>query len=94
MKLGTIVTASFFISFILIIIGGYLKINHSEGATKWLSVGIIVSIVFIVTAIYEVRSSKRIDNMEKTMWTLAFIFFSSIAGLIYILMGRKRIVSN
>ena len=94
MKLGTIVTTSFIISFILTFIGAYLKITHSEEADTWLSIGILSSIVFILTAIYEVRTSKRIDHTEKTMWTLSFIFFSSIAGLIYILIGRKRIASN
>lgn len=94
MKLGTIVTTSFIISFILTLVGAYLKITHSEGADTWLTIGIIASIVFIVTAIYEVRTSKRIDHAEKTMWTLAFIFFSSIAGLIYILIGRRRIAAN
>ncbi len=93
MKLGIIVKTSFISSFILTLIGAYLKITHSEGADTWLTIGIIASIVFIVTAIYEVRISKRIDHTKKTMWTLAFIFFSSIAGLIYILIGR-RIAAN
>ncbi len=94
MKLGTIVTTSFIVSFILTLVGAYQKIIHAEGADTWLIIGLIASLVFIVTAIYEVRTSKRIDHPEKTMWTLAFIFFSSIAGLIYILIGRKRIAAN
>lgn len=94
MKLGTIVTLSLLISFILNFLGVYLKITHSAGADKFLIAGIIASIVFLVTAIYEVRTSKRINYTEKNMWTLAFIFFSSIAGLIYILIGRRRIASN
>ncbi|MBA4140778.1 MAG: PLDc N-terminal domain-containing protein [Segetibacter sp.] len=94
MKLGTIVIISFFISFILTLIGAYLKITHSEGADTGLIIGVIASLVFIVSAIYEVRTSSRINHSEKTMWTIAFIFFSNIAGLIYILIGRKRIASN
>ena len=94
MKIGTIVITSFIISFILTLVGAYLKINHSEGADTWLTIGIISSIVFIVTAIYEVRTSKRIDQAEKNMWTLGFIFFSSIAGLIYVFISRRRIAAN
>lgn len=94
MKLGTIVTLSLLISFILNFLGVYLKITHSADAGKFLIAGIIASIVFLVAAIYEVRTSKRINYTEKNMWTLAFIFFSSIAGLIYILIGRRRIASN
>lgn len=94
MKLGTIVKTSFIVSFIIMLIGAYLKMIHSEGAETLLILGIIAALVFIVTAIYEVRSSNKIGNTEKTMWTLAFIFFSGIAGLIYFFIGRKRIATN
>ena len=94
MKLGTIVKTSFILSFIITIIGAYLKITHSEGAETLLIIGVIATLIFIVTAIYEVRTSKRIDNTEKTMWTIAFIFMSGLAGLIYFFIGRKRIAEN
>ena len=94
MKLGTIVKWSFIISFIVTLIGAYLKITHAENAETLLIIGVIVTMIFIVSAIYEVRTSERIDNTEKTLWTLAFIFFSGITGLIYFLIGRKRIVST
>ena len=94
MKLGTIVKWSFIMSFIITLIGAYLKIIHAEGAEVCLTIGIIFLIVFIVTAIYEVRTSRKIDNSEKTMWTIAFIFMSGLAGLIYFLIGRKRIAEN
>ena len=94
MELGTIVKTSFIISFITTIIGAYLKITHSESAEALLIIGLIATLVFIVTAIYEVRTSKRINNTEKIMWTIAFIFFSGIAGLIYIFIRRRRIAAN
>ena len=82
---------SFIISMLFTIIGAYLKITHSEGAETLLIVGLISTLIFIVSAIYEVRTSTRIAPSEKTMWTIAFIFFNGIAGLIYFLIGRKRI---
>lgn len=94
MKLGTIVKTSFILSFIITLIGAWLKIIHTEAAETLLILGVIATLVFIVTAIYEVRTSSKIANTEKTMWTLAFIFFSGIAGLIYFFSGRKRIVTN
>jgi hypothetical protein len=94
MKFGTIVKASFIISFITTLIGAWLKLTHSQGAETLLIIGVIATLVFIVTAIYEVRTSAKINNTEKTMWTLAFIFFSGVAGLIYFFIGRRRIATN
>lgn len=92
--LGTVVKWSFIISLISSIAGGYLKITHVSGGEPFLVVGVIGTMVFIVSAIYEVRTSKKINPTEKMMWTIAFLFFSGIAGLIYFLLGRKRIISQ
>ena len=95
MKIGTLVKWSFIINFIITLLGAYLKITHSKGADPLLIVGVASSLVFIVSAIYEVRTSTRINNNEKRMWTIAFIFMSGFAGLIYFFIGRKRIaISN
>jgi len=91
MKLGTLVKTSFTLSMVVTLIAAYLKITHAEGSETLLIIGIITTFIFIVSAIYEVRASTKIPTSEKTMWTIAFIFFSGLAGLIYILMGRRRI---
>lgn len=91
MNFGSIVKSSFFAGAIFSFIGAFLKITHREGADLFLTAGIITSLVFIVTAIYEVNSSKRISHREKTMWTIAFLFFNGFTGLIYLFLGRKRI---
>lgn len=92
MKLSTIVKTSFLLSFITTLVGAYLKITHFKGAETLLIIGIIITLIFIVSAIYEVRTSNRIDSTEKTMWTIAFIFMSGLTGLVYFFIGRKRIV--
>lgn len=74
--------------------GAYLKITHAEGSDALLITGIVATLVFVVSAIWEVRVSSRINFAEKTMWTVAFIFMSGFAGLIYFLIGRKRVVEN
>jgi hypothetical protein len=93
MRLYNVVTTSFILSMILTLIAGYLKLTHAEGADIWLALCLIPYLVFIVLAIYEVRTSRRIGLSEKTMWTFAFIFFISITGLIYMLVGRRRIAN-
>jgi hypothetical protein len=82
---------TFAISFFLSITGALMKILHLPSANLVLSAGIIVLIAFIVPAIYEIRTSPKISVVEKTMWTIAFIFFNVFTGLIYLLMGRRRI---
>ena len=94
MKLGTIVKWSFIISLTRSVIAAYMKIKHMETADTYLTISILSTLLFIATAIYEVRTSNKIDNFEKTMWTIAFIFLSGITGLIYFFIGRKRIVVN
>jgi len=94
MKVGIIMKTSFMISILSTIIGAYLKIKHLEGVEILFIVGVIAIVIFIVSAIYEVRTSTRIAPSEKTMWTIAFIFFSGIAGIIYFFIGRKRIASE
>lgn len=91
MNLGNVVKASFFVSPVITLIGAYLKITHAPGAETLLIIGTVTTLVFIISAIYEVRTSRRIDSREKTMWTIAFIFMSGITGIIYLLIGRKRI---
>jgi membrane protein CcdC involved in cytochrome C biogenesis len=94
MKLGTIVKASFIVSFLLTLIGAYLKILHSNEAETFLIIGLVASLIFIVTAIYEVRTSKRIDHRQKTLWTIGFILLSGVTGLLYIFIGRKNVAAT
>jgi hypothetical protein len=91
MNLGTIVKVSFFISLALICVELSQKLSHAQDSGDWLLPGVIASIVFIVSAIYEVQTTK-IRTSEKTMWTIAFIFSGALAGLIYIFFARKRII--
>jgi predicted membrane channel-forming protein YqfA (hemolysin III family) len=93
MNLGTIVTWSFFISLFLVLVGAFMKILHLPGAEQLLIVAIVSNGVFVVTALSEMWRSERIDKNEKIMWTIAFIFIGgAIAGIVYLLLGRKRVV--
>jgi heme/copper-type cytochrome/quinol oxidase subunit 4 len=94
MHLGTLVKISFIVSIIITLIGACLKLTHSKDAETLLIMGVTASLVFIVSAIIEVLASIRIDNSEKTMWTIAFLFMVGIAGPIYLLAGRNRIANK
>ena len=93
MKLGTVVIYSFILSFIIAIVGSLLMIVREGDPEFLLILAVFFWLVFVVSSIIEVRRS-QIPNSEKWMWTLAFIFFSGLAGLIYLLIGRKRIASQ
>jgi hypothetical protein len=74
------------------LIGALLKLMHWPNAEPWLIVGVLTWAVFIVAAIYEVRTSKNISQTEKTMWTVGFVLMAGITALIYLLAARNRIV--
>lgn len=72
-----------------------MKISHLPGANMFLIIGMVANGVFIVTALYEIWDSFRIQTNEKIMWTVAFVFMGflgALAGILYLLMGRKRVV--
>ena len=94
MKMGTIIKGSFISSFILILAGAFMKILHFASSDTMINLGLIIGLIFIVAAIFEVVTSKRINNSEKTMWTIGFILLSGLVGLIYIISGRRRVIAN
>lgn len=83
---------SFILSFVIVIIGALFKIMHYPYSQLFLIVGLTSMLVFWYVAISEIRSSTKIDGSEKFMWIFGIIFFGSVAGLVYLLSARKRIV--
>lgn len=95
MNLGIVVKWSFVISLVFELVGALMKIMHLPGADELLIIGMAANGVFIVSALSEVWGSVRINTNEKVMWTIAFIFMGflgALAGILYVVMGRKRIV--
>ena len=85
---------SFFVLSILVIaLGAYLKITEQLGADGFLLIGIILSLVSYVIAIFEVMQSTRIQMSRKILWTLAFFMFGSVTMFFYLIF-RKNIVNN
>jgi hypothetical protein len=92
MNVGTVVKLSFFVSICFVILGALMKITHLPGAEALLIIGILGNVVFIVSALNEVWTSIRIEKGEKIMWTIAFFFIGTLGPIIYILLGRKRVI--
>ncbi|HEY0669847.1 MAG TPA: PLDc N-terminal domain-containing protein [Sphingobacteriaceae bacterium] len=82
------------LGFLIIVVGVVLRVLHVGGTlasiTVWLSV--IVTLAYVIIAVFEVNNSDRITSKEKVMWTLALLFFNALAGLIYFLIARPRIL--
>ncbi len=90
MDIGRIVKTSFWLMLAFTFIATYLKLTHAENADTWLSICFIPIIIFVLSSLYEIWNSKKINHSEKALWTVAFIFFY-LTGIIYLLFGRKRI---
>ncbi|WP_460569550.1 hypothetical protein [Flaviaesturariibacter terrae] len=94
MTKSRIVPASFILGLVFTIIGAMQKILHHANADVWMILSAVLTGVFIISTIYEVQTSKKATRAEKTLWSLAFVFFSGIAGIVYLLSARKKIAST
>lgn len=55
----------------------------------------ILTIVYIISTLYEIYSSNRITLNEKVMWTVGFILpIFIITALLYFFLGRRRILRD
>ena len=94
MKKDQLLKISFLISIGGILIGAALKIMHVPTAELLLQISISFYLLFAALALFEIYKSNRIETIEKIMWTIGLLFLGSIAGILYLVTGRKRIVGN
>jgi len=94
MDVGALLKTSFIVSAFGTFIAAMLFVWYGSAIEPLFIVAIIASIIFIVTAIYEVNSSNRISSKEKTLWTIGFLLANTIVGIIYLISGRKRVVAK
>ena len=88
-----ILKISFFIWFVGMLIAAVLKIMHYSYGEFLLNVSMAFYLVFTCMVIYEVLKSDKIERSEKIMWTIGMLFLGAIAGILYLLVARKRIVN-
>lgn len=64
------------------IVGALFKLMHWPGGARLLSVGLLCSAGYILTALYLIFKSGK-PSIEKIAWLIAFVFFSLIAGIVF-----------
>jgi hypothetical protein len=84
----------FITSSVLVITGTYLKISAITGGGSLMLLGVAAQFTFLFATIREISQSKRINSNSKTLWYIALIMASTIAGLFYILSARKDITNQ
>jgi hypothetical protein len=89
----SLMAISYFGGSAITIYGAYLKIMHLSNASTFLQIGLLVSLSFIVLAIIEIFSSKKINLFERGLWLFGFLCFNVVTGFLYLRRARKRIVN-
>ena len=92
MNTGKIVNYSFIISVVVVILGALAKIMHCPYSQLLLIIALLAMVVLAISCLYEITKSEKIEGTEKFMWVVGFIVLTMVAGLVYILSARKRIV--
>lgn len=59
-----------------------------------LALSSITTLVFLIMILVEVLGSTRINRSEKVVWTVSIILFHYLAGLVYLLRGRRHVASE
>ena len=89
-----LVTSFFLLGTITLINGAYLKVNHFAYADSLLLIGLIITVIVTLLALYEIHSSSKVQRTEKVLWTLGFLMMNTITGFLYFLIYRKEIIKK
>ena len=89
-----IIKTSFFIYLFAAIIATFFRIYDLAGGIVIIYIWGLLDIIFIIISISEIVNIKKITITEKNMWITGLITITPIAGLIYILSARKRIMKR
>ena len=93
MSRSAILKISFSISILCLITGPFCKILHYPLSLEIVVIALIAALIFIVTALPEVWTSGHIHISEKIMWTTGFLVMLALTGILYLTVGRKRVLT-
>lgn len=94
---------AFVLSFIILIVGSFLKVTHTEwgflNGNNLISVGLISSVIYIALAYFMIFKSKKMPAGEKLIWVACFAlgfivnvgFISFATALVFFIIGSKRL---
>ena len=94
-KLSRITVPVYFLAAIFIIWGFSLKVTQTvkeESFANVFPVGYLFTVVFIVLSLREVWQSVNISKNEKWVWTSGIVLLSLVAGLVYVIVGRNKVL--
>ncbi|MDZ4072282.1 MAG: hypothetical protein U1C70_10685 [Sediminibacterium sp.] len=83
----------FILGFLLSMSGAIMKIMHFDESPLILMGGLISIAAFIFMSLSEILPSDRIGGNEKFMWVIGFLFMNILAGILYFIYRRKRIIT-
>ena len=83
----------YIVSFVTTIIAAYFNSTQSSLTQTFLTLGILASIAYIYVALNEIWKS-NIPRLHKINWTFGFLLINSIAGLVYLISGRKKVMNS
>ena len=72
----------------------WAKLTHHAWGDDSMTIALILIIAGVILGLMEVFKSDHIDNTEKVMWTVAFIFITTIGFICYVAFGRKRVIAG
>lgn len=81
-KMIKLYKTSLAISLAVTIVGAMLKIQHWPGGRLLISIGLLISLIYIVIALVEIYKANK-SLTEKLLWLVGFLMLSWIVGLIY-----------
>jgi hypothetical protein len=92
MNLNKIIPAILILSIIIVLTGAFMKIQHFEGASIFLIVGLLSQAVLAFLCLLELANAKEITKLELLVWSIGFILLTIPISFIYVLIVRKRII--
>jgi len=93
---NNIIRPVFYFGYSFVFGGCALKFLHIAGkAGNFVIItGMICIAIFIIMALSEIYRFRNMTTPEKLMWTVGFLFFNMITGLLYFFSSRKRLSRN
>lgn len=90
MKKTTIYSISLLIIICSIISGIYLVNMENNSGYYLLGPGAFFALILLVLGLKDVYSNKKINQNERIMWLIGFVFIMPIVGLLYYPTFKRR----
>lgn len=90
----TILHLSFSIGFGISLYAAFIELAGLPKDVVLLALSGTTTLIFLLMVLSEVFGSTRIKRSEKVVWTISIILFNYLAGLVYLLRGRRHVASE